>query len=106
MFFSHCTEHSKGVFILINNSLEFELKPTKVDKRPFLHPRSKCSGSSFFLLTCMPRTTKANEQSTFFEEIREELDNCCLAEDCDIVIGVDFIVIFDPNLDANGRNLA
>ena len=47
---------------------------------------------------------KANEQSTFFEEIREELDNCCLAEDCDIVIGVDFIVIFDPNLDANGGN--
>ena len=57
-----------------------------------------------FFLTCMPRTTKANEQSTFFEEIREELDNCCLAEDCDIVIGVDFIVIFDPNLDANGGN--
>ena len=33
MFFSHGTEHSKGVFILINNSLEFELKPTKLDKK-------------------------------------------------------------------------
>ena len=32
MFFSHGTEHSKGVLILIKNSLEFELKTTKVDQ--------------------------------------------------------------------------
>ena len=31
MFFSHGTEHSKGVLILIKNSLEFELKTSKVD---------------------------------------------------------------------------
>ena len=32
MFFSHGTEHSRGVLILIKNSLEFELKTIKVDK--------------------------------------------------------------------------
>ena len=51
----------------------------------------------------MPRT-KQTSNLDFFEGICEELDNCCLAEDYDIVTGVDFIVIFDPNLDANGRN--
>ena len=45
-----------------------------------------------------------NEQSTFFEEISEELDNFSLAEDCSIVIGGDFNVIFDPDLDGNGGN--
>ena len=47
---------------------------------------------------------KTNEQSTFFEEIRNELDNICLSEDCDIVIGGDFNVIFDPDLDGKGEN--
>ena len=32
MFFSHGTEHSKVVLSLIKNSLEFELKTTKVDE--------------------------------------------------------------------------
>ena len=32
MFFSYRTQHSKGVLILIKNSLEFELKNSKVDQ--------------------------------------------------------------------------
>ena len=32
MFFLHGTEHSKGVLILIKNSLELELKTTKEDQ--------------------------------------------------------------------------
>ena len=32
------------------------------------------------------------------------MDNFSLAEDCNIVIGCDFNVIFDPNLDGNGGN--
>ena len=40
----------------------------------------------------------------FFEEISEEFDNLSLAEDCNIVIGGDFNVILDPDLDGNGGN--
>ena len=32
------------------------------------------------------------------------MDNFTLAEDCNIVIGRDFNVIFDPNLNGNGGN--
>ena len=57
-----------------------------------------------FLFVNLYAPNKTNQQSTFFEEIREELDNYCLAEDCDIVIGGDFNVNFDPDLAENGGN--
>ena len=104
MFFSHGTEHSKGVLILIKNSLEFELKSTKVDKNGrFIILEANVQGHPFLFVN-LYALNKTNEQSTFFEEIRVELDNYCLAEDCGIVIGGDFNVIFDPDLDGNGGN--
>ena len=57
-----------------------------------------------FLFANLYAPNKTNEQSTFFEEIREELDNYSVVEDCNIVIGGDFNVIFDPDLDGNGGN--
>ena len=57
-----------------------------------------------FLLINLYAPNKTNKQSTFFEEISEELDNLSLAVDCNIVIGGDFNVIFDPDLDGNGGN--
>ena len=54
-----------------------------------------------FVNLCAP--TESNEQSTFsVEEVREEMDNYCLAEDCNIIIGGDLNVIFYPDLDGNG----
>jgi len=47
---------------------------------------------------------KTNKQSAFFDEIRKELDNLCLVENCNIVIGGDFNVILHPDLDGNGGN--
>ena len=57
-----------------------------------------------FLFVNLYAPNKTNEQSTFFEEVREELDNFCLAEDCNIIMGGDFNVIFDIDLDGNGGN--
>ena len=57
-----------------------------------------------FLFVNLYAPNKTIKQSMFFEEISEELDNFSLAEDCNIVIGGDFNVIFDPDLDGNGGN--
>jgi len=46
---------------------------------------------------------KTNKQSAFFDEIRKELDNLCVVENCNIVIGGDFNVILHPDLDGNGE---
>ena len=102
MFFSHGTEHSRGILILIKNSLEFELKTTKVDKNSRFIILEANVQDHPFLFVDLYVPNKTNEQSTFFDEIREELDNFCLAEDCNIVIGGDFNIIFDP--DRNEKN--
>ena len=104
MFFSHGTEHSKGVLILIKNSLEFELKTTKVDQNGRFIILEANVQDHPFLFVNLYAPNKTTEQSIFFEGISEELDNLSLAEDCNIVIGGDFNVIFDPDLDGNGGN--
>ena len=89
MFFSHGTEHGKGVLILIRNSLQFELKTTKVDKNGcFIILEANVQDHPFVFVNLYAPNN--NEQSTSFQEIHEELDNFCLAEDCKIVIGGDF----------------
>ena len=103
-FFSHGTEHSKGVLILIKNSLEFELKTTEVDQNGRFIILEANVQDHLFLFVNLYAPNKTTEQSIFFEGISEELDNFSLAEDCNIVISGDFNVIFDPDLDGNGGN--
>jgi len=104
MFFLHGMEHSRGVLILIKNSLQFELKTIKVDKNGHFIILEANVQDHPFLFVNLYTPNKTNEQSTFFDKIREELDNFCLADDCNSVIGGHFIVIFDPDLDGNGGN--
>ena len=74
MFFSHGTEHSKGVLILIRKSLEFEFKTIKVDQNGHFIILEANVQDHPFLFVNLYAPNKTNEQSTFFEEIREELD--------------------------------
>ena len=104
MFFSHDTEHRKGVLILIKNSLEFELKTAKVDQNGRFIILEENVQDHPFLFVNLHAPNKTNEQSIFFEEIRKELDNFSREEDCNIVIGGDFNVIFHPDLDGYGGN--
>ena len=74
MFFSHGTEHGKGVLILIRNSLQFELKTTKVDKNGcFIILEANVQDHPFVFVN-LYAPNKTNEQFTFFEEMSEELD--------------------------------
>lgn len=45
---------------------------------------------------------KTDEQILFFDHIKDELDKTCIDEDCRIIIGGDFNVILDPDLDGQG----
>ena len=104
MFFSYSAEHSKGVLILIENSLEFELQTAKVDQNGRFIILEANVQDHPFLFVNLYAPNKPNKQSIFFEEIREELDNFSLEEECNIVIGGDFNVIFHPDLDGYGGN--
>ena len=45
-----------------------------------------------------------SEQTLFFDQIKDELDNSGIDEDCRIIMGGDFNVILDPDLDGSGGN--
>ena len=78
LFFSHGTEHSEGVLILINRviktSLEFQLKTSKVDHNGRFIILEANVQDHPFLFVNLYAPNKTNEQFTFFEEMSEELD--------------------------------
>ena len=82
MFFSHGTEHSKGVLILIKNSLEFELKTSKVDQNGRFIILEANVQDHPFLFVNLYAPNKTNEQSTFFEEIRFKMVDSPLCAFC------------------------
>ena len=104
MFFSRGSEHSRGVLILIKNSLEFELKSVRQDSQGrFVLVEASVQDQKFIFLNIYA-PNKTNEQTIFFDRIKDELDNTCIDDDCRIIIGGDFNVILDPEFDGQGGN--
>jgi len=54
----------------------------------------------FFFNIYTPNKTK--DHCTFFEEIQKELDELKLDKTCDVIVGGDFNVILDADLDGTG----
>ena len=102
MYFSHGSEHSRGVLVLIKNSLEFEIKSVWQDKEGRFIFLEALVQDQKFLLVIIYAPNKTSEQTLFFDKIRDELDNTDIDDDCRIIIGGDFNVILDPNLDGFG----
>ena len=105
-FFSHGSNHSRGVAILLRKSFDFKLKSvrsheegryliieTTIQDVPFLlvniyAPNTTCKQSFFF--------------RTLFELIYDEGYNEC---DYKIILGGDLNVTMDPELDCSGETL-
>ena len=103
MFFSHCSGHSRGVLILIKSSLEFELISVhRFDiKGHFIFLEAFVQDQKFLFVNIYA-PNKLSEQTLFFDQIKDELDNSGIDDDCRIKIGGDFNVILDPDLDGFG----
>ena len=103
MFFSHCSEHSRGVLILIKSSLEFELISVhRFDIEGHFIFLEAFVQDQKFLFVNIYAPNKLSEQTLFFYQIKDELDNSGIDDDCRIKIGGDFNVILDPDLDGFG----
>ena len=101
MFFSHGSSHSRGVLILVREQLDFKLVSSKVDDQGryiLLHAMIQ---DTPFLLINIYAPNKCAEQSEFFKSISNEIKTC-VTLDCSIVLGGDFNVTFDPELDGCG----
>ena len=72
-FFSHGTNHSRGVLILVKDQLDFKLQSLKVDSQGrYVFLEALIQNSPFALLNIYA-PNKCAEQCDFFNKISEEL---------------------------------
>lgn len=101
ILFSHGTNHSRGVLILVKDRLDFTLQSVKVDSEGrYILLEALIQDSPFVLLNIYAPNT-STEQREFFEKIAEELKSSVTLSDSSLVVG-DFNVIFDQDLDGSG----
>ena len=86
MFFSHGSERSRGVLILIKNSLKFELISVRADKEGRFIFLEAFVQDQKFLFANIYAPNKLSEQTLFFDQIKDELDNSGIDEDCRIIM--------------------
>ena len=86
---------------------KFDIKILKIQREDgqerFIILKSIIQGQPIVLVNIYryaPNKTK--DQCTFYQEIQKELDELELDENCDLIIGGDFNVILDADLDGTG----
>ena len=100
-FFSHGSSHSRGVLILVRDHLDFKLQSFKADVEGRFILLEAIIQETPFLFINIYAPNKCAEQREFFKTIAEEIKSCVLA-DYSIVVGGDFNVIFDQDIDGSG----
>ena len=105
-FFSHASEHSWGVIKLVKEKFDYEVKVHQKDEHGrFIILKGIIQGHLFvFVNIYSPNKTK--DQCVFFEEIQKQLHELELEENCEVVIGGDFNVILDADLDGTAGRQA
>ena len=104
MIYSHGSNHSRGVLILINEQLQFKLKNTVIDDNGRYILLEMTIQDSPFLLLNLYAPKKLNEQAAFFKEILSIIQTTSFDTECKIIIGGDFNVHLDAALDNSGGN--
>ena len=95
---------SRGVLLPVRDNLDFQLRSIKVDSQGrFVFLEVSIQESPYFLLNIYA-PNKSSEQCTFFKEISEILKAARTEQDYPIIVGGDFNVILDPDLDGRGGN--
>ena len=102
IFFSHGSQHSRGVMILLKENFDCEVSVHREDEQGRFLILKVIIQNQPFVLVNIYAPNKINDQCTFFEEIQTQLDGLDLEENCEIIIGGDFNVILEPDLDGTG----
>ena len=88
--------------ILFKEKFDYEIKIQREDEQGrFIILKGVIQGQPIVWSISVCRN-KTKDQCTFFEEIKKELDELGLDENCDVIIGGDFHVSLDAELDGTG----
>ena len=86
-------------FHTVADNFDFQLRSIKVDSQGrYVFLEVSIQDSPYFLLNIYA-PNKCSEQCTFFKEISEILKAARTEQDYPIIVGGDFNVILDPDLD-------
>ena len=105
MYYSHGTNHGKGVIILISNNIQFELKAEihDTDGRYVLIDALVQDLPFLFLNIYAPNNI--SEQSTFFSNMLVVLSEYNFDSGSQLIIGGDFNMHLDTELDNSGGRI-
>ena len=104
MFYSHGTNHSRGVMILIKDDLEFDLKSSVLDPEGrYILINATVQGSDYLFINIYA-PNKVQEQCDFFSCLDKLIEKFHVSAGEKIVLGGDYNVILDPDWDCSGGN--
>ena len=104
MFFSHGSNHSRGVLILIRDNLDFKIHSTKVNSQGrYIFLEAYIHDSPYFLLNIYARN-KCSEKFVFFKDVSDILKGATVEQDHPFKVGGDFNIILGHVLDGQGAN--
>ena len=95
MFYSHGSNHSRGVLVLIRETLQFELICLKEDIHGRFAAIKAIVEEAPFLLLNLYAPTKCSEQCDFLEMISSVLEDMNTSFSYNIILGGDFNVHFN-----------
>ena len=102
VFCTTASNHSKGTLVLFRKELDFEVKKVIVDNNgKFVIMRAEIQNSPFFLVNIYA-PNESNDQVNFYNELTQTLDSFDIDPDCNVIIGGDFNITFDPDVDCSG----
>ena len=91
--------------ILLKEKFDCEVKVHREDEQGRFVILKSLTQSQPFVYVNIYAPNKVKDQCIFFEEIQKQLDELELEENCEVIIGGDFNVILDADLDGTGGKL-
>ena len=106
MFFAHGSNHSCGVMTLIRKDLDFEDKSCLCDPvGRFIILNATVQGVKYVFANIYA-PNKVHDQCIYFKELQDRLDGIISSPEQKVVMGGNFNVTFDSNLDCSGGSPA
>ena len=105
MFFSHGSNHSRGVIVMFKPGITFVVEKTLIDEGGrYVIIKGKCQGEKLILGSVyFPTRNKENAQCDFLSDLNKIICSV-FSQEYSLIIGGDFNVIMNHNLDYMGAS--
>jgi exonuclease III len=104
MYFSHGTNHSKGVAILIKNNLDHDIISSHIDTDGrYIILEMFVDGKPLIVANVYAPCSGKKEQLPFYDKFKRTLQDICI-DNKPIIIGGDYNILLNPVVDRNGGN--